>query len=61
MADNRIEITSVKIGLLGDSSVGKTAICYNFNGIEFADDHLSTIGVDKIEKKMTLKLVKILN
>ena len=54
MADN-IEATVVKIGLLGDSMVGKSAICNAFTGVEFNPDSITTIGSDKFEKKITLK------
>ena len=54
MSEDNIEITALKIGLLGDSAVGKTAICQTFLGIEFKDDSISTIGTEKMEKKVTL-------
>ena len=50
-----IDVTAVKICLLGDSTVGKTAICGAYMDLEFKQDQLSTIGVDKLEKKITLK------
>ena len=50
-----INLTSIKIALLGDSTVGKTAICNSFLKIEFTADMLSTIGQEKIEKKYELK------
>ena len=46
---------SIKIGLFGDEQVGKTSICYSFINIEFQSDLLSTIGVDKFEKKHVLE------
>ena len=55
MADKRIEISAIKLGLLGDSSVGKTSICLTYTEIEFKEDILSTIGADKFEKKISLK------
>ena len=55
MAENNIKVTALKIGLLGDSSVGKTAICQTFLGIEFKEDQISTIGTEKMDKKVTLK------
>ena len=51
----QINQSAVKIALLGDSSVGKTAICNSFMNIEFSQDMLSTIGQEKLEKKYTLK------
>ena len=55
MADQKINLSAIKIGLLGDSSVGKTAICNALMNVEFAEDMLSTIGSDKLETKFTLK------
>ena len=55
MTNSFIELSAIKLGLLGDSSVGKTSICLTYTGIEFKQDILSTIGADKFEKKITLK------
>ena len=55
MAENNIEVTALKLGLLGDSAVGKTAICQTFLGIEFKEDNISTIGAEKMDKKIILK------
>ena len=41
--------------MLGDSAVGKTAICQTYMNIEFSDKILSTIGVDKLESIVKLK------
>ena len=54
MSDNKIKVSAIKIGLLGDSTVGKTAICNSFMGIEFTADNLSTIGQEKLETKFIL-------
>ena len=35
--------------------VGKTAICNTFMNIEFNDNNLSTIGMEKLESQITLK------
>ena len=49
-------IKQVKIGLLGDDSVGKTSICHAFSDIEFDPDQMkATIGADKYERKYSLK------
>ena len=50
-----INLSAIKIALLGDSTVGKTAICNSFMNIEFSQDMLSTIGQEKIERKYNLK------
>ena len=62
MTDKDIEWTSIKIGILGDSQVGKTAICNTFIDLEFKEESISTIGAEKYEKKMIIegdKLMKI--
>ena len=56
MTDKKISLKAIKIGLLGDSTVGKTAICNSFFNMEFNQDMLSTIGSDKLETKYTLKV-----
>ena len=55
MGDDEIDLTVLKIGILGDSTVGKTCLCRSYMNIEFANEQLSTIGADKSEKKITLK------
>ena len=55
MGDGKIDLTALKIGILGDSTVGKTCLCSSYMNIEFSNDQLSTIGADKSEKKLTLK------
>ena len=54
MNGENISITTIKIGLLGDSSVGKTAICNSFLNMEFSSDNISTIGLEKLETKFKL-------
>ena len=55
MSENNIEATVIKIGLLGDGKVGKSAICNIFLGLEFNIDTMTTIGSEKFEKKINLK------
>ena len=55
MSDKKIDYTVLKVGLLGDSMVGKTSICNSYMGLEFNQDMLSTIGIEKLDKKITLK------
>jgi len=55
MTDNKISVKAIKVALLGDSTVGKTAICNSLMNIEFSQDMLSTIGSDKLETKFRLK------
>ena len=54
MNGENISITTIKIGLLGDSTVGKTAICNSFLNMEFSSDNISTIGLEKLETKFKL-------
>ena len=53
--ESRYSFGPIRIGLLGDVKVGKTSICYSFTNIEFQTEYLSTIGVDKFEKKQHLE------
>ena len=55
MSDYNYCIKQVKIGLLGDDSVGKTSICGAFLDLKFDPEQASTIGVNKLEKKFLLK------
>ena len=45
----------IKIAVLGDTMVGKTAICNSALDLEFTKDMLQTIGIDRLEISMTLK------
>jgi len=59
-----IKRTAISISLFGESAVGKTCICGVFLGLEFQDEHLSTVGIEKMTsiieiengKKIKLKL-----
>ena len=55
MANANIETKAVKIALLGDTEVGKTAICHSFLGVEFILGGTTTVGVDRLDKKIKLK------
>ena len=48
------KIIPIKIVLLGDAEVGKTAICNIFFGMDYPDLYLASIGHDKIEKRYEL-------
>ena len=54
MAENNIELKSIKVGLLGDGHVGKSAICNAFIGLEFVNEAVATIGFEKFEKKILM-------
>ena len=55
MNEDNIKRRVIKIGMLGDSAVGKTAICQTYMNIEFNGEVLSTIGVEKLESVVKLK------
>ena len=54
MEDNKVKIKAIRIGFLGDSPVGKTAIIYSILGLEFSENIGLTI-TDKYETKFKLK------
>ena len=51
---NENPLRPIKIGLLGDTRVGKTSICNSFIGMEFQNDYIDTMIYDKFEKKVKL-------
>ena len=55
MSESKIKRKAIKIAMLGDSQVGKTAICNSFMNIDFSDTNLSTIGTEKLECQMKIK------
>jgi small GTP-binding protein len=55
MAENKISLKVVKLALLGDTTVGKTAICHSMLNLHFVEERLSTIGQEKLETKFVLK------
>ena len=55
MAEDKISLSVVKIAILGDSTVGKSSICLAYQGNEFKEDYMGTIGFDKIISKLNLE------
>ena len=55
MAEEKISLKVVKLALLGDSAVGKTALCHALLNLDFSEDALASIGIDKLETKYPLK------
>ena len=51
---NENPLRPIRIGLLGDTRVGKTSIINSFIGMEFRNDLYDTIGSDKFDKKVKL-------
>ena len=45
----------IKLGFLGDSSVGKTTICRRLLNMDFSENTIFTIGNDQLETKFKLK------
>ena len=55
MSKTKIELNAIKIALLGDNAVGKSSICNSILNIEFKEDLLSTIGIERMQTSFTLK------
>ena len=55
MEDKKNVSKRIIIGLLGETSVGKTAICNSLIGLEFVEEMLITIGTEKFEKFIEVK------
>ena len=55
MADKKVALKAIKIGLLGDSQVGKTALCRALMNYDFDPEIISTIGNIKLETRFKLK------
>ena len=53
MSENNIALKVAKIGILGDTTVGKSSICQTYSGKEFVGNTLFTIGFDRIESQFT--------
>ena len=52
MSEN-VEMTAISIGIFGETAVGKTCICSSFLGLEFKEEYLSTIGIEKLSSTIT--------
>ena len=51
MSKKNIQRTAIKISFLGDAACGKTSIINRYLENRFSDIHLTTIGLEKNEKK----------
>ena len=47
--------TAISISLFGESSVGKTCIIGVFLGLDFQEEHLSTVGIEKNNSSIDLE------
>ena len=55
MEGDKVSLKVIKIGLLGDTDVGKSTIVNKFINLDFSDNLLATIGSDKYDTKFTLE------
>ena len=55
MSKKSIQRTAIRISFLGDAGCGKTSIINRFIEDKFTDVHLTTIGLEKNEKKVEMK------
>jgi small GTP-binding protein len=55
IVDKKVALKAIKIGLLGDSQVGKTALCRALMNYDFDPEIISTIGNIKLETRFELK------
>ena len=49
------EIKAIRILLLGDNIVGKTAIIHSILNLEFTESIMPTLGIERFQTKFTLK------
>ena len=43
----------VRISIFGDSAIGKSCIINRYINLEYPQDFLITIGIDKVQKKLS--------
>ena len=49
-----IKLKAIKLTLLGDSSIGKTCLIFNFINGEFDENTIASIGISKYDKNIKL-------
>ena len=54
-SNKQVTVKAIKLGLLGDSRVGKTAICDSLLNLEFSEESIGTIGNVKLDTIFKLK------
>ena len=55
MSEKKIKRKVIRITMLGDSAVGKTSLISKFLNQNFDENYLTTIGKDKLEKKVVME------
>ena len=55
MSEKKIKRKVIRITMLDDSAVGKTSLISKFLNQNFDENYLTTIGKDKLEKKVVMK------
>ena len=53
MTEN-IKRTAISVSIYGETAVGKTCICSVYLGLQFQEDHLTTVGMEKINAEVEL-------
>ena len=48
-----VKRTAISISIFGETAVGKTCICSTFLGLEFREEHLTTVGIEKMSSSIT--------
>ena len=47
-----VKRTAISISIFGETAVGKTCICSTFLGLEFREEHLTTVGIEKMSSSI---------
>ena len=55
MSEKKLKRKVIRITMLGDSAVGKTSLISQFLTQNFDENYLTTIGKDKLEKKVVME------
>ena len=55
MSEKKIKRKVIRVTMLGDSAVGKTSLISQFLTQNFDENYLTTIGKDKLEKKVVME------
>jgi small GTP-binding protein len=47
-----VKRTAISISIFGETAVGKTCICSTFLGLEFREEYLTTVGIEKMSSTL---------